>query len=324
MEMNFIKCHGSGNDFLLLDEYTKPLEMNDEERSLMAKVLCDRSSGIGADGILFFQKSDVADGKMRVFNADGSEASMCGNGLRCVVRYASEQLLLNEMKIETMKAVLACELTEEIHEGIKTYKVEISPVLFHVDALPMKIEAATFIDQKLPDIAGELSFTAVAVPNPHLISIVDKSMLKGHIQEKLSTYLNGKNPYFPDGVNVSFVYPFGEGEIFVRTFERGVGFTNACGTAMSASTLVACMQGIAGFETPVTVYNPGGKVRCVAHKQNETYYINLIGNGTFDGEYTVEWEDGAYRIIGMEKRTDETNAYEEMKKDVEQYLHHKL
>lgn len=324
MQLTFIKCHGSGNDFLILDEYTNSITFTEKERADLALDLCNRESGIGADGILFFQRSNVADGKMRVFNADGSEASMCGNGLRCIVRYASELLSLEKMTIETMKAVLACEKTEEIHENMPTFKVEISPVSFDVKDLPMIIDQETFVNQKIENLSESLSFTAVAVPNPHFISIVDKEILNSSIQEELATYLNGDNPYFPDGVNVSFVVPIEKASIFVKTFERGVGFTNACGTAMSASSLVTCLQQINSLSEEITVYNPGGKVKCVANKKGDTYSIDLIGNATFEREITVELHENSFNVLHVEEYPEEITAYNSMESSIEKYLRNKI
>jgi len=324
MELKFTKCHGSGNDFLILDEYTAPLSMTDEERASLTIKVCNRETGLGADGVLFFQKSEVADGKMRVFNSDGSEASMCGNGLRCIARYGCELLGKKQLRIETMKAVLLVEETESIHESIPTYKVEISPVSFQVSDLPMNIDTSTFINQKIEDLASELTFTAVAVPNPHFITLVDTETLQSDLQEKMSSYLNRENPYFPDGVNVSFIKILEKENIYVRTYERGVGFTNACGTAMSASTLVTCLlnENVVGEE--VTVYNPGGKVKCVVHDKEGTYTIDLIGNATYEYEVTISYVGDEVETIAKTDFINEVQAYSEMQVAVKDYLKSRL
>ena len=324
MELKFTKCHGSGNDFLILDEYTAPLSMTDEERASLTIKVCNRETGLGADGVLFFQKSEVADGKMRVFNSDGSEASMCGNGLRCIARYGCELLGKKQLRIETMKAVLLVEETESIHESIPTYKVEISPVSFQVSDLPMNIDTSTFINQKIEDLASELTFTAVAVPNPHFITLVDTETLQSDLQEKMSSYLNRENPYFPDGVNVSFIKILEKENIYVRTYERGVGFTNACGTAMSASTLVTCLLNENEVNEEVTVYNPGGKVKCVVHDKEGTYTIDLIGNATYEYEVTISLVDDEVETIAKKDFTDEVQAYSEMQVAVKDYLKSRL
>ena len=281
LKFEFIKVHGSGNDFLLVDELAGSEWLTDGQRAILARVFCDREKGPGADGILFIQKSEMADAVMRVFNADGSEASMCGNGLRCAGRYVCELLGKEEAVIETMKANLAVRKATEITPGVSTYNVEISPVSFELEDLPLKLDKKRLIREKLPELDGELEFTALAVPNPHLIAIVEKEQLEGSHQRTISEKVNGPNDLFPDGVNVSFVHPIKEGHIYVRTFERGVGFTNACGTAMSASSLVTCLYELNTADLPISVYNDGGMVQCVVRKRDGGYFIELIGNATF-------------------------------------------
>ncbi|MGM0845347.1 MAG: diaminopimelate epimerase [Bacillota bacterium] len=288
MEMNLLKCHGSGNDFLLIDEMTEKYTFSEKDRQNLAIALCDRKNGIGADGILFVLESDRCDGKMRVFNSDGSEASMCGNGLRCVGRYVTELKNKDEITIETMKADLKVSKEPSIFADIPTFKVEISPVLFDLKHLPMNTDKQTLISEEIPEISQTLSFTAVAVPNPHLISIVENEHILSNEQKCISETVNGANNLFPDGVNVSFVQNLGKEGIYVRTFERGVGFTNACGTAMSASTLVTCLTGINEYEREVDVYNNGGKVRVIVHKNEELFSMDLVGNATYVNRFVIE------------------------------------
>ncbi|KAB7673051.1 diaminopimelate epimerase [Bacillus sp. B1-b2] len=293
MNIKLTKCHGSGNDFLIIDEISESYSFSEKQRAELAIALCDRNSELGADGILYILPSDTCDARMRVFNADGSEASMCGNGIRCVARYVCELLQVEEAIIETMKANLEVKNAEDIYTDIPTYLVEISPVSFQIKDLPLQLEKETLINEKIPELNPDLIFTALAVPNPHLISIVNKSVLDTNIQEQLSTYVNGPNDFFTDGVNVSFMSILEKGSIYVRTFERGVGFTNACGTAMSASTLVSILNGYNEENTYVEVYNNGGKVRCFVHHENGKYRIDLIGNATYVYHTTVNmtWDN---------------------------------
>lgn len=318
-----IKCHGSGNDFLLIDEITNEYSFSEGERSELAKVLCNRESELGADGILFVMKSDRTDGRMRVFNADGSEASMCGNGLRCVARYICELYDKEFAVIETMKADLLVRRDLDIFPDIPTYLVEISPVSFQAKDLPLNIEQESLINEKLLSLSKNLTFTAVAVPNPHLIGIVDNDQIQSDLQKDISEYVNGPNDLFPDGVNVSFVKAIEAGKIYVRTYERGVGFTNACGTAMSASTLVSCINHLNDFEKPVEVFNNGGKVRCVAHKLDETFKIDLIGNATYVYRTTVDFEMNAipdFTCLPKVEYIEETEQYSKLQQQVQEYL----
>lgn len=305
MAMHLHKVHGSGNTFYIY-------ETTDEKSmdwSRFGVWLCQKDNLGGADGLLLVAPSKKGLAKMRVINADGSEASMCGNGLRCVARYICEKYNVSEALIETMKVVLKVRKEASIFDGIPTYSVEISPVSFDLASLPMVYRNKHQIcNEVIEEFADDISFTAVSVPNPHLIGIVDSDKIANpHHQERLSSKLNGDNEYCPDGVNVSYVYPMDEDSIYVRTYERGVGFTNACGTAMTASALVSSLEGVVSTGK-VTVYNPGGFVQCHVKHNDGHYVLKLIGNATFVAELELtnenEW------LWQSVKETDEQKGYE--------------
>ena len=325
MQIELLKGHGSGNDFLIIDEITNHYTFSEKDRVNLAKLLCNRKTELGADGILFVMNSDHADAKMRVFNADGSEASMCGNGLRLVARFICELQEKNEAVIETMKADLKVGKRDEIFPNIHTYQVEISPVLFDVKALPLNWTKPVLVNEEIPGISDELKFTALAVPNPHLIAIVETEQLNSELQKELSEELNRPNDICPDGVNVSFVKPLGSGAIYVRTFERGVGFTNACGTAMSASSLVTCLQGLNEYESVIQVYNNGGKVQCVVHHQAGDYNIDLIGNATYlyRAAVTIDIKKEAFTVTSKQE-LPEQQSYEKLQTEVQRLLKEKM
>jgi diaminopimelate epimerase len=306
MALTFLKVHGSGNTFYLHEEQ----ENTQYNWPQLAISLCMPTNEKGADGILVVSKSKHADFKMRVFNSDGSEASMCGNGLRCVARYVLAKSKLNKAKIETMKVDLIVQTEPSIFDEIPTYSVQISPVSFELSTLNMNYNNQnTVLNQIIPEFADDIHFSAVSIPNPHLIGIVPIQYIENlDHQEQLGTYLNSQNPYFSDGVNVSYVHPVNETSIFVRTFERGVGFTNACGTAMSASALVATEIDLIP-KGEVTVYNPGGFVKCLISKDHENHDVGLIGNatiiGTFKGEYDKNHEfKWVEKIMNTEEEYD--------------------
>ncbi|MEH7305401.1 diaminopimelate epimerase [Neobacillus drentensis] len=321
MQVKLIKGHGSGNDFLIIDEMSNGYVFSEHERAELAKLLCNRQSELGADGILFVMNSNNADGRMRVFNSDGSEASMCGNGLRLVARYVCEHLGQNKAVIETMKANLQVSKQNDLLPNIHTYQVEISPVLFELKALPLNLNKPTLFNEKIEELSADLRFTALAVPNPHLIAIVEADQLEGDLQKQLSEKVNGPNHLFPDGVNVSFVKYLQPGSIYVRTFERGVGFTNACGTAMSASTLVTCLQELNKFEIVVNVYNNGGKVQCVVHENERKYTIDLIGNATYlySASINVDLENKAFTVTSKTELSEQS-SYELLQNEAQQYV----
>jgi diaminopimelate epimerase len=321
VQIDLIKGHGSGNDFLLIDEITNSYSFSESERAELATLLCDRDSELGADGILFIMNSNHADGRMRVFNTDGSEASMCGNGLRLVARYVCEMQGLTEAVIETMKADLKVSKQAEIYPSVPTYQVEISPVSFRLGDLPLNLNEPNLINEKIPELSQELTFSALAVPNPHLISVVETEQLKSGVQKEISEQVNNPNELFPDGVNVSFVKSLDEGSIYVNTFERGVGFTNACGTAMSASSLVTCLQGLNTVEEIINVYNNGGKVQCVVHENDENYSIDLIGNATYLYQAQVNVDLGLNTfVVSSKEEFAEQQTYERLQAEAQAFL----
>ncbi|QCR32411.1 diaminopimelate epimerase [Lysinibacillus sp. SGAir0095] len=306
MERTFLKVHGSGNTFYLYNTEDET-EFNWVE---LTKWLCKKDNHHGADGLLLVLPSKSADAKMRVINADGSEASMCGNGLRCVARFVCEKQGKEEAVIETMKANLKVRKEFPLFEEIPTYAVEISPVSFSLTSLPMVYKGQTEIrHQVIPEFSQTIPYTAVSVPNPHLIGIVEERDIKDNTHQKnLAQILNGENDYCIDGVNVSYVFPMNNDTIFVRTFERGVGFTNACGTAMTASALVSRLNGIVDQDI-ITVFNPGGFVKCEVKIAGDDYKLTLIGNATITSSYALDISGNEFKVLSCHE-TQEQKIYE--------------
>ncbi|WP_294920776.1 diaminopimelate epimerase [uncultured Lactobacillus sp.] len=281
------KVHGSQNKFFLLDQTQFQTPLSKGELVNLTQQITKPERGLlnGADGLLVVSNSDHAQtlGKMEVINADGSFASMCGNGLRTVGRYLAQKYHKETFKVETMQSDLRVSCQPDWPPKVKAISVEISPVSFAAAALPFtNLGYSELNNQEVPELAPELKFSAVAVPNPHLISFVSEDVFKSDLLAKLGTKLNQKNPYFPDGVNVSFAQVLSAHHLFVRTFERGVGFTNACGTAMSAASLIYALtcQSMNLFDKLLTVSNPGGFVQTKVHRRGHNYWIELIGNAT--------------------------------------------
>ena len=281
------KVHGSQNKFFLLDQTQFQTPLTRGELVNLTQQITKPENGLlnGADGLLVVSNSDHAQtlGKMEVINADGSFASMCGNGLRTVGRYLAQKYHKETFKVETMQSDLRVNCQPDWAPKVKAISVEISPVSFQASDLPFtNLGATKLINQHVTEFAPNLKFSAVAVPNPHLISLVPNNILQSNLLEKLGTRLNQKNPYFPDGVNVSFAQVLSAHHLFVRTFERGVGFTNACGTAMSAASLIYAVtyQSKNLFDKLLTVSNPGGFVQTKVHRRGHGYWIELIGNAT--------------------------------------------
>lgn len=298
MDIEIVKVHGSENDFFILDERTLSTQVTEEQWKLLAMKLTSRQNGLlkGADGLLIVgesQRQGTA-GKLRILNADGSEAKMCGNGLRTVGRYIAEKTGQTAFLVETKQADLQVKMVPELWPQVATVQVEISPVLFETKKLPFFSPQSInpFIQEKLPQLDDTLLFSAVAVPNPHLIAFTNHETILGPKLEKIAAYLNGENPFFPKGVNVSFAEVLADHKLFVRTYERGVGFTNACGTAMAATSLIYTLVGKGRREESITVWNPGGVVQTIVHqKKDGTYWMELIGNATFIARINLSEEN---------------------------------
>src|SRR5699024_4783130 len=270
--VQLLKVHGSQNAFFILDQTQLTTPLTDKELVSFTRKVTDTQNGVlgGADGVLVVnhptRPGSVA--QIRVINADGSEASMFGNGLRTVARYVAERDNLTDFKVDTMNASLRVRQHEVLAPGVPAFAVEISPVKFDRTALPFdNLGHERLLDTLVPELYPNLRFSALAVPNPHLISFVSMEELNGPALEELGTRLNSDNLYFSDGVNVNFGHILGHNKLFVKTFERGVGFTNACGTGMSATSLTLALThpDAASFNEPISVYNPGGMVKTILH-----------------------------------------------------------
>lgn len=296
--VNLLKVHGSQNHFFILDQTELDNSLTDKELRAFTKKITNPKTGIlnGADGVLVInkpvRKNSLA--QMRVINEDGSEASMCGNGLRTVARYLSEKYQKDHFLIDTMNASLRVHKEENFAKGVPAYSVEISPVRFNKEALPFtNLGYNRLIDTFVPEIYPGLRFTSIAVPNPHLISFVNQEQIAGPILGNIGKRLNDNNPYFTDGVNVNFVQILDKNKLFVRTYERGVGFTNACGTGMSATSLALLLThpDMVDINSKIDVFNPGGMVQTKVHYDDSTYWIELTGNATITHHIIISKSD---------------------------------
>ena len=266
MMLPILSCQGSGNNFILINEYDNIL-FSEERRITLSKELCEQEH---LDGLLFFHNSDTADGKMRMFNPDGSEAEMCGNGLRCVGRFACETLDKTSVLIETLKSVSLISKEKNIYKTVETYRAELKDIVLNTQE----------INQAIDDVSSTLNFTVVNMPNPHLVSFVDKVDEEQLVA--LGKKVNTMPHLFPNGINVNFCQILDEGVIFVRTYERGVGLTQSCGSGMSASSLVYCLLGYQAMGHTLEVYNLGGLVQCTPMVTAlHQYSVFLSGNATF-------------------------------------------
>jgi len=320
--VKLLKVHGSENKFFILDQTLLDTPLTDNELKKVAINVCKNILN-GADGLLVIDTSENCLGKMRVINADGSEAKMCGNGLRTVSRYLSEKYQLNDFKVETMESDLSVTKADDFYPGVPAFSVEISPISFNKDKLPFSYNNLDeLFNIQIPEFISNQNFSAVAVPNPHLISFVPD--LNQDDLGTLGKKLNSTNTFFPEGVNVSFSKILDTNKLFVQTYERGVGFTNACGTGMSATSLVFALLYPDQFDSnrDIEVYNPGGMVKTQVklNANKEQSSLKLIGNATFTHELSLSeyaLHNNNFDDINISE-TDEEISYQKFVKSINQ------
>jgi len=305
--LRFIKCHGSGNDFVMIDELSGPA-LRESDRGAFAQLICDRRGSVGADGVLFVLPSERADALMRMFNADGTEAQMCGNGLRCVARLLAERLGRDSMTIETLKGVTSASVEKPLAPGVFTTQAEIGPVSLDPRSVPLVMPGTDFIDRAIPELSPDLRFTAVSAPNPHIIARTPS--LDDAVLSAAGAMANSYIPILPERANVSLFAPRDRHSLVISTYERGVGLTASCGSAMAATTLVACLLGEAAWGEQITVYNKGGFVRTRAERQSSSYRLWLSGNATFVYAAAVDFDLSKGAILRVDRDVVSTNEGE--------------
>ena len=243
--MKFTKMHGLGNDYLYVfgevPENIVPLSVK----------LSDRHKGVGSDGMIYISPSSVADFKMRIFNADGSEAMMCGNGIRCVGKYVYDKGYTDKttLKIETLSGIKTLELQTE-NEKVKYVTVDMG-------------KSVCYDDVTLNIGESDLTLTPVSVGNPHAVTFVedaDKVNL-----EKIGPMVE-HHEHFPDGVNAEFVHIINKNTVRMRVWERGSGITMACGTGACATVTACVKKGYLEYGKPASVILDGGTLTITVDK----------------------------------------------------------
>ncbi|HEX4695690.1 diaminopimelate epimerase [Sphingomonas sp.] len=286
MRIDFTKCHGSGNDFALVD--ARGVEWGDGDWEGIARALADRRGPVGSDGLLALVDGDAAHAfGMRMWNSDGSEAETCLNGLRCVARAGFEALGIDQAQVRLKTSCADVRRDPDLAPGVVTIGEVAGPATLDVDQWPMAIGRHHNVEVAIEQLPSERRFTAVAIPNPHLIAFVDaidEAELVG-----VGSVCETAPDWLPSRANVSFAELRGNDALYVRTFERGVGLTDSCGSAMAASLFAACLTERLAFDAPVTVFNRGGLVRGFAQADG---MVRVSGNATFEWRGSAEVDVG--------------------------------
>lgn len=296
-----VKCHGSGNDFILVDT-TCDCALAGVDWSAFARVACSRSEGIGSDGVLLLVRDERGHYGMDMLNPDGTHAQMCGNGIRAVARMAAERGYLASGTLFSGGRDFSVAHATPIAPGIETFSVEI-PIDCHSASFAFFAAGDTFVGKHIKELHPDITFTALSLGNPHIVARVE------HIDMELlcewGRAVIELRQLFPEGVNVSMYEVLSSRKIFVATYERGAGVTLSCGTAMTASATAAALLGYVDADERIEVVNRGGKVYCVPHV-GESIVTRLEGNATFEWWGEASFDDGVLcytkqRITGEEE-----------------------
>ncbi len=306
MRFSFIKCHGSGNDFPLID--ARGSALGREDWAVVARVLSDRAGPVGSDGLLLLTGGDEThDFGMAMYNADGSEAEVCLNGLRCVARAGFEALGFEALgmraRVRLMTSSAEVARGEPLAPGVYTVSETTAPASLDAGGWPLGAHARV-VDAVVPETGSARRFTAVAIPNPHLIAFVER--IDEEELSALGKRCEAAPAWLPNRANVSFVVTGADG-LFVRTFERGVGLTASCGSAMASATYAACVTGRWRFGTRAVVRNAGGLVLAEA---GEDGVVTLWGNATREWAGTIDIDPvtGAAGAVVVSARYDDEIA----------------
>jgi diaminopimelate epimerase len=287
MKTNFIKMHGLGNDFILIDCMEQEISIQQSAFSEFAKRLCSRRFGIGADQLLLLYPSNIADFRMRIFNADGGEVEMCGNGIRCLAKYIWTRKISdkNTLHIETLAGIIKPEKAGDM------VKVDMGEPIFEPEKIPVNIQRSEVRSQKSEEKISnlipkqvrdqisnvvidyplkindkEFKITCVSMGNPHTILVVDNV---SHFPVPYYGPMIESYPIFPKRTNVEFIEVSNSAEITMRVWERGSGETMACGTGASAAAVAASIKGLTGRS--VTAHLLGGDLFIEWAADNHVY-----------------------------------------------------
>jgi len=280
--MKFEKMHGLGNDFILVDGFKEKLPVDLHN---IATALCDRHFGIGADGLMVVLPSEKADIRMRIINSDGSEAEMCGNGIRCFAKFVHDAgyVHTDEFSVETMAGIMTPRLVRDkaIITGVR---VDMGEPALERSAVPMLGPAGQAVNEPLE--AGDTLFyvTALLMGVPHCVIFVD-DVSKVEL-EKYGPLLE-KHPLFPRKTNVHFLEVINDSEIKMRVWERGAGITLACGTGACASLVAAVLNKKTGRKAKIHL--PGGMLE-IEWAVNNHVYMTGPAEKVFCGEVNTNKE----------------------------------
>lgn len=277
--INFTKMEGLGNDYVYID-CTKMEENEVNDIACLAKILSDRHFGVGGDGIILICNSNVADFRMRMYNQDGSEAEMCGNGIRCVGKFVYDKGLTNktELNIETLAGIKKLKLHIK-NDKVDTVTVDMGRPIFSAKEIPVISDESIVKNLKLKAIDKEFVFTCVSMGNPHAITVVDD--VDNFDVQKYGSVLE-IDKHFPKKANIEFIEIIDRNTVKMRVWERGSGETLACGTGASATCVACTLNNLVNEKEDIKIKLLGGELII---KWDENVYMTGKARTVFEGQY---------------------------------------
>ena len=281
MKLKFSKMHGTGNDYIYVNGFTEKIE----NPSKTAIELSRPHFAIGSDGLIIVAPSDKADVRMIMYNNDGSEGKMCGNGIRCVAKYAYDHKLTDKliMKVETASGIKTIEVTLDENDKVTYAKVDMGKAILKPLDIPMKVEGDTFIAKEIEVEGKKYIGTAVSMGNPHLV-IFTEGIDELDLDKIGPAFEN--HEWFPEKVNTEFVEVIDEHNFKMRVFERGTGETMSCGTGTCAVTVAAVLNNYAKYGEELNIHIPGGILKDTYYEDG-TVVMKGMATHVFDGEIEI-------------------------------------
>ncbi len=279
--MHFIKMHGIGNDYIYVDEflYKAPADIGDA-----ARLASDRHTGIGGDGLILIQPSQIADCKMRMFNADGSEGRMCGNAIRCIARYMLERhpeiCPGDTVRIETLSGIKIVTAQRDAEGKPSMLRADMGAPGLSPESIPVLTATPQDLSIEVPGFSGR--GVCVSMGSPHIVFFIDSDPSEldiAHIGPAIESH-----SLFPERVNVEFVQTQPDGSLKMRVWERGSGETMACGTGACATAVAAMLKGRTPQRT-ATVHLRGGDLIIEWNPDNNRVYMTGPAALVFEGEW---------------------------------------
>ena len=281
--MKFTKMHGIGNDYVYVNCFQETVK----DPSAVAKYVSDRHFGIGSDGLILIRPSEIADCEMDMYNLDGSQGAMCGNGIRCVAKYVYDYGIVKKTSISvaTKSGIKYLDLTVE-NGKVSMVKVNMGSPILTASQIPVSAETEQVINAPLTVDGTTYHMTAVSMGNPHAIIYMDE--VENLDLEKIGPSFENHS-VFPDRVNTEFVKVLDRHTVQMRVWERGSGETLACGTGACAVAVASILNGHVDGDVPVTVRLLGGDLSIFWDRSENLVYMTGPATTVFDGEIDLSF-----------------------------------